>query len=457
MQITASRISPVMMEFQIEVPAATVKAEVDKAYTRLGKDARIKGFRPGKTPRDVLRRLFGPQVTNDVAASLMQETLPRALQEKNVIAVSQPVVEPGALDGAAAFQYKARFEVQPDLDEVVYEGFTLYRPEVEVDEKRVEEKLEELRVHHATLAAPDPARPSQAKDVLTIDFTVSIDGQEIADAGGQGVPVELGVGQALAELDAALHGRNVGDEVTCEVPFPDAHPRESFRGKTGVFKVSVTDMKARVLADLDDDFAKDVGNFQTLIELRADVHTKLEKMAKDRAETAVAEQLVTHLNEKNPCEVPPSLVEAQARMMEQEIDTQARRVGQRFTKEQVDVIRAQIRVDAERKVRAGLLMAAIAKKHEFKVTDVDIETGMKELAEETGKNIAKLRVEYREKAKRDILIGMILEDKILDFLESKSTIVEGDPPAAPEAKDEGAARAGAQGEQGEQPKKDEEK
>jgi len=107
---------------------------------------------------------------------------------------------------------------------------------------------------------------------------------------------------------------------------------------------------------------------------------------------------------------------------------QARRVGQRFTKEQAEALSSAIQADAERKVRAGLLMAAIAKKNTFKVTDEDLEKGMQELAAETGKNVAKLRVEYREKAKRDILIGMILEDKILDFIESKSKITEGEPP-----------------------------
>ena len=111
----------------------------------------------------------------------------------------------------------------------------------------------------------------------------------------------------------------------------------------------------------------------------------------------------------------------------------AQRMGQRITKEQAEQLTKAVREDAERKVRAGLLMAAIAKKHEFKVTDEDIEKGLAELAEETGKNVAKLRVEYREKSKRDILVGMILEDKILDFIESKAKITEGEPPAAPEA------------------------
>ena len=144
--------------------------------------------------------------------------------------------------------------------------------------------------------------------------------------------------------------------------------------------------------------------------------------------TVLAEQIVDKLNSENTCDVPPSLVEQQCRIMEQEVLQSARRMGQRITQEQYNALHGAILADAEKKVRAGLLMAAIARKNEFKVTDEDIEKGLAELAEETGKNVAKLRVEYREKSKRDILIGMILEDKILDFIETKSNIKDGDPP-----------------------------
>ncbi|HVJ88221.1 MAG TPA: trigger factor, partial [Labilithrix sp.] len=319
-----------------------------------------------------------------------------------------------------------------------YEGFELYRPKVEVPESAIDEQLEQLRQRNAALKAPDPARPALKGDIVTIDFTVSIDGKEVKDGGGQGVQLELGAGQALPEIDAAIMGKNSGDKVSAEHTFPTEHPREDFRGKTGVFAITISDLKERVPPALDDEFAKDIG-FDTLVALRADVHTKLEKAHKDRSETILAEQIVAKLNELNPCDVPPSLVEQQGRIMEQEVVMQARRVGQRFTKEQAEALHHAIHADAERKVRAGLLMAAIAKKNAFKVTDEDLEKGMQELAAETGKNVAKLRVEYREKSKRDILIGMILEDKILDFIESKSTIVDGEPPKSGENEASAAA------------------
>lgn len=437
MQVSEKRISPVVMELSVEVPATTVKAEIDKAYVTLGKKAHIKGFRPGKAPRDVLTRMFAPQVQNDVANAIVNGTLPKILSDKNLTPVSQPNVEAKGVDPKLPFSFTATFEVQPEIENVKFEGFELFRPKVEVDEKLIEEQMEGLRLRHAALKAPEPARPAAKGDVLSIDFTLSVDAKDIKDGGGQGVQIELGSGQALPEIDEALVGKSVGDKATAEHTFPAEHPREDFRGKKGTFTITVSDLKERVLPTLDDEFAKDIG-FDTLIALRADIHTKLEKNAKDRSETTLAEQIVDKLNSENTCDVPPSLVDQQARIMEQEVLQSARRMGQRITQEQYNALHAAIVVDAEKKVRAGLLMAAIARKNEFKVTDEDIEKGLAELAEETGKNVAKLRVEYREKSKRDILIGMILEDKILDFIETKSNIKDGDPPK-PEPKTEVAA------------------
>jgi trigger factor len=444
MQVTVQRISPVVMELQIEVPADAVKTEVEKAYSNLAKSARVKGFRPGKTPRSVLTHLFGPRVQNDVATALVNGTLPKVLTDNNVSPIGQPAVEAGSFSLTESFKYKARCEVQPEIESVTYEGFELYRPKTEATEAMVDEQLEALRVRKSTLKAPEPSRPAKKGDVLTIDFTISVEGKDVKDAGGQGVQVELGAGQALPELDAALTGKSVGDTTTAEVTFSADHQRPDFRGKKAVFNITLSELKERVLPALDDELAKDIGNFDTLVALRADIHSRLEAALKEQAETALAEQLVAKLNTANPIAVPPTLVEQQCKMMEVEVANQARRMGQRFTQETAASLHHRIHEDAERKVRAGLLMAAIARKQEFKVSDEDIEQGYAELAQQTGKNVAKVKAEYREKSKRDMLIGMILEDKILDFLESKSKIVDGPPPAASaSAPAEGAAATAA--------------
>ncbi len=454
MQVQVARISPVVLEVAVEVPADAVRVEVEKAYSTLQRKARVRGFRPGKAPRQVLAHLYGPQVASDVVNAIVNETLPKALSEQNVQPINQPQVEPGKFEQGATFSYKARFEVQPEIGEVAYEGLELVRPPEVATEAAVEEQLELLRRQHASLQPPEAARPAQKGDVVTIDFTLAVEGKERKDGGGEGLPLELGSGQILPELDAALVGKAIDDKFEVEAKFPDAHPSKDLAGKVGTLRVHLKEVKERILPTLDDEFAKDVGNFQTLVELRADIHTRLEKMLKDRAESALAEQIVEKLNEKNPLDVPPSLVEQQCRMMEMELLQNARRAGQRVSPDDFAKVHGQVHADAEKKVRAGLLMGAIAKKLDVKVTDQDIQKGLEELAAESGKNVAKVRAEYNEPQRRQILVGMILEDKVLDVIEGKANIRTGEPlpsagetsaAAASSEKETKAETAGAEG------------
>ncbi len=432
MQVTVQRISPVVMELQVAVPVETVKAEVEKAYVALQKKANIKGFRPGKAPRSVLQKMFAPQIHNDVVNLLVNNTLPKALAEQSVQPINEPSVEPDKLELNAEFSYKARFEVQPEIESVKYEGFELSRPVRELNDQAIDAQIQQLRDRKSTLVAPQSARPAKKGDVVTIDFSVSVEGESGEPTTAAGIQLELGSTQVLPEVGAALDGKNVGDHVDVTVTFPDTHPQAELRGKAGKLSVDLKEVKEKLLPELNDEFAKSASSLQTLAELRDDIRSKLEKSHKEQAEVALAEQIVTKLNEQNPIEVPHSLVVQQANLMLQEFANQAQRSGARFSEDQVKEIQNSALIDSERKVRAGLLMAAIAKKNEFKVNDEDIESGLKELAEETGKNIAKLRVEYRDAQRRNILIGMILEDKILDFIESKS-IIKDEAQTAPEA------------------------
>jgi len=422
MQVNVQQLSPVLVEFQVEIPADRVKVEVDKAYQALQKTARVKGFRPGKAPRDILTHLFGERVSMDVTRKLVDDTLNKALTEKNVQPLSQPDIEPQKLAAGTNFSYRARFEVRPEIASVTYDGFEVTRPSITVTDAMIGDELEGLRKAHATVAAPAEPRPAKKGDVIEISFTVDIAGKRAPEASGEGVQIELGSGQMLPELEAAITGANTGDTKEAILTFAQNHARADFRGKPAKFTIKVQEIKERVLPNLDDDFAKDVGTFQTLDELKQDIKGKLEKVMKQRAEDAVAEQLVTKLVERNPIPCPSSLVEQQCQLMEQEIMQQARRTGEPVPRH--EELHARVHADSEIKVRAGLLMAEIAKEAQIKVTDEDIEKGLVELAEQTGKQVAKMRVEYRDQKKREMLIGMIIEDKILDIIEAKAKITE---------------------------------
>lgn len=422
MQVAVEKLSPVLLELAVSVEAERVSSELNQAYTQLSKSARIRGFRPGKAPRNVLVRLFGTRVERDVVQRLVEDTYEKALSGQNVQAVGQPAIEPDVLKDKEPFRYKARVEIVPEVPNLNYEGFEITKPSLKVTDAALSAELEALRKANSTLEPVTDGREAQTGDLVIIDFELSVDGSEIDGAGAKDLEVELGTGQLLPELEAALVGKRAGDDATANVAMPEAHPDARLRGKLTTFSIKVKELKARILPTLDDDFAKDLGEFETLEDVKKAVSGDLEKRLAEQAENAVAEAIVAELVKANPIEVPRSLVQQQNQITEQEVLGQARARGQRGGLNAE--IRQRIAADSEVKVRAGLLMAEIAKREGLKIGDKEIEEGLAELAAQSGKNIAKLRVEYREPKKREMLIGMILENKVLDIIESKSKITE---------------------------------
>lgn len=421
MQINVENISPVLVELRIEVGADRVSSEVEKAFKSVARTAKIKGFRPGKAPRSVLNHVFGARVAADVAQRLVDETYQAAVAQQNVQPVSQPAVEQQKLESGKPFNYKARVEVLPKIDSVSYEGLEAKRPSLSVSGEEVTKELDALRRANSTLELPKTPRAAQKGDVVTIDFEVLVDGVVVPGAGAKDFQVELGAGQLIESIDAALVGKKVGEKAEAKVDMPAGHPHAALAGKAGTFDIELKDLKERVLPEADDEFAKDLGEFQTLADLQADIEKQLGARKKDEADNVLAERLVAELVKSNPIPVPPSLVQQQMRMTEQEILFRARSQGGQVAGLGAE-LQKRVQEDSEVKVRAGLLMAEIAKKENIQIGNEQIEEGLKELAEQTGKNVAKLRAEYAEPRRREMLIGMILENKVLDIIEAKAKI-----------------------------------
>ena len=422
MQVTVQKLSSVLVEFDVQVDAARVSSELSKAYANLAKSARVKGFRPGKAPKKVLAHYFGPRVSADVAQRLVDDTFSKAVAEQNVQPVTQPAIEPSEVVDNRPFSYKARVEVLPEIPIVNYDGFEVTRPKVLVTDEHVQKELDTLRRENSTLEPLKEERPSKHGDIVLVDYTVEVAGNVVPDAGATDLQTELGHGDLLPAIDEGLSGKKVGDTATVGVDLGPTHPHPALRGQHATFHFSIKDVKERVLPNIDDEFAKDLGDYETLDALKKEITGQVEKRLKEESDNAVAEELVKALVAKNPIDVPPSLVKRQMEVAEQEVVQLARRQGRPGAIP--PELRARIQADSEMKVRAGLLMAEIAKKEGLKIGDPEIEEGLKELAEQSGKNLAKLRAEYREAQKRETLIGMILENKVLDIIESKSKITE---------------------------------
>jgi trigger factor len=421
MQVNVEKLSPVLVEVQVQVPVERVRSEVEKAYAALQRTARVKGFRPGKAPRQVLSHLYGGRIHADVAQRLVDETLNQALATKQVQPLSQPNIAPTELKPEEAFSYKARFEVRPEIESVKWEGFEVKKPSIAVSDAAVDAEIQKLRREHSTLQAPAEERAAKAGDQATITFRLDVDGKVQGPAEPQEIETELGKGEIMKDLEEGVIGLRPGQEKDVSVSFSERHNNAELRGKTGVFHLVLKDVRERIFPEVDDELAKDCGE-DSLEKLRESLKVKIEKELKQKSSDNVAEQLVMELCRANVVPVPPSLVEQQAQMTERELMATARRQGQRL--ESSPELKARVRADAEMKVRAGLLMAEIARDKAVQVTEEDIEKGYVELAEQTGKNVAKVRAEYRDQKKRETLIGMILEDKILDLIEGAAKVTE---------------------------------
>jgi trigger factor len=420
MQISANQLSPVLLELNVEVDADRVREELDKAYQQLARGAAVRGFRRGKAPRKVLRHMFGARVAADVAQRLVDETYAKAVEEQKVQTVSRPAIESQAVNENEPFTYKARVEILPKIDSVSYEGFKVKRPSCVVSDEKLEEQLKIVQRANSTLEPAGESHVAAAGDVATVDFTVSVDGRQIKDASAENLDLELGQSAVLPEIENALLGQRPPFQADIEVAVPASSSHPELKGKTAVFSLVLRDLKTRVLPEIDDEFAKDLGEFDDLAALKKSIADDLGKRLEEEADNVVAQVLVAELVKANPIQVPPTLVQQQFKVTEQEVVRQARAQGrgQQLSAE----MRRSIEQDSEVKVRAGLLMAEIAKAKGIQVGQADLEEGLKGLADQTGKNLAKLKAEYSSQQKREMLVGMILENKVLDIIEEAAQI-----------------------------------
>lgn len=438
MQVTLSRVSPVEVSLRVALPKDRVNTALNRAYSELSKTAQLRGFRKGKVPMPILRQYYGAQVSSDVLRKLIDETLPGALRDNNVDPIAQPRLEAADdFNGATDWSYTAVMEVRPEVTEVDTSTLQLTRTLYPVADADVEKALQAKREENATLRTPEPARAARQGDTVTIDMMVSLDGVERPEFATRGRPVEVGTGRLLKDIDDAIVGMNVGETRELKVTFPEGHRQVELAGRTADAKVSVTAMQEKVLPELDDEFAKDVGK-ESLAELTASLRAELEAAAKERSEGELREAAVEALVAANQIPVPPTMVAQQIEMMKQEFTR-----GLQMKGALPDTFGEVFRPEAEKRMRAGLLLAEFARIHGLRVTEEDINAHIEQIARETGKAVQRLRVEYRDARKREQIVAAVLEEKVLVLLLSKATITEKNWEPAAEAEAPAAPVEGA--------------
>ena len=436
MQSEIREISPVLVEVTVEVPWDRIHKDLNDTYKEIGKTARVRGFRPGKVPRDVLKQVYGRQAAAQVTGNLVEQGLMQAVQEHELHIVSQPEMEEApALEQGKPLTFKAKVEVRPKIDKVVTDGLEVWQKPIDIPNEDVDREIEQLRQQHGEIQVPDPMRPAQEGDLLTIDYTVTVDGEAKEDLGAEGRQVEIADEHLLPALKEGLLGMQPGDEKTVDMEFEEDHPNADLQGKTAQFSIQAKELHEKLLPELDDEFAKDCGDYETLLELRLKIREGLEASAKQRGEAELKDQLIESLIQANDIPVPPSMVQQQQQMMMYEMAQFMQMAGQQGAPG-ADFF-AGIEERAQRRVQAGILLGSLARQEGIDVGEADLDAKFQEIADQTGKHVAKVRADYQE-AQREGLESQLLEEKVMALLTERAKVNEGERPE-PEPKDDEAA------------------
>jgi len=364
MKVSVEDIGPIQKRLLVEIPADMVSKEFDSAYRQLKKRVNIKGFRKGKAPRSILERHYGPQVESEVLESLIKQSLPEALKEANVELLLDPQLDlTSPLKTAESFSYSALLDLWPEFELPKYKGLELIEPVVEVSEEEIREQLEALRRHFATVEPAGEDRPVEKEDLAVIDYAGEIDGEPVDGFSEENYYLEVGAGYFNSVFEEQMLGMTKGIEKSIDVSYPENALNAKVAGKTVKFKVVLKDIKKRILPELNDDFAKQVGaDIKTVEELRDRLRNQLEEDKKKAAKSSLRQQFLEQLREQVDFPVPDKLVDAKLTQMVDNVRgyLQERGVDLEMAGISEDRLRAKMREDAVKQVKTEIILDKIA-------------------------------------------------------------------------------------------------
>jgi len=417
--------SSVARTLEIEVSPERVTQAFDRTYRDLAKRARVPGFRPGKAPRSVLEKLYGASVLAEIEHALVNETFAEALRQSGVTPVAEPAIEAQPPKLGLPFRYTARVEVKPSFVLPVLTGLPGRRPGVEVGVADVEGALERLRQDRAPILEEPEGTRAAPNHIVHIDFVGRINGAAFEGGSGQDVTVELGSDRFLPGFESQLAGAQAGERREVTVHFPSDYGRADLAGKEAVFDVHIQSVRRRAVPELDDEFAKDVGEFASLEELRARIRANLTAEREKKAQAALERSVLDALIERTPFELPAGLVE---RRLQRRLNAAHRELERSIPH---DALHAQLsrwheewRPLAEREAREELLLEAVAKHQNLLVDDSEVETRIQGMAQEQAVDPAKLRKAYREADLLETIRVQLADEKALEYLCREAKIEE---------------------------------
>ena len=409
LEITTKKSDGGARHLEVRVPAHTVADAEDKAARRYASKVRLPGFRPGKAPAAIIRKRFGPAIREEALNSLLNDAYKEVLEREKIHPAGQPRVEHVHFDEGQPLTFELHVEVRPEIELARTGGFRVQRNRRPVSDEQVRDQIEHLRDQRATWT-PVEEKPAPS-DLVSVDLATADETGTIPEA--KRYQVVLGAGQAIAGIEEVIMEATPGQTIERPVKWPDDFPDEAQRGKTKAVRIALVDVKRKQLPELDDAFAREVGDFDSLDALTKTVREDLDRHADRDADAEVRQRLVDEIISANPFDVPRSWVD---QMVEAYIEAYQVPEGER------DRFRSEFRAVAERQVRRDLVIDTVAEKQGLKASEADIDARVADVAQRRNADAGQVYASLQKAGRIRELERSITEDKVFAWLMEQNIV-----------------------------------
>ncbi len=428
MSLQVEKLEKNMAKLTVEVPAEQFEAALKTSYNKNKNRFNVPGFRKGKVPQAMIEKMYGPGVLyEDAAEEAIDATYADAMKESGLTIVSRPEISIDQIEKGKPFIYTAMVALKPEVTLGEYKGIEVEKAKPEVTDEDVEAELKRVQEQNSRLVTVEDRAVADG-DQTVIDFEGFVDGETFEGGKAEDYPLTIGSHSFIDTFEEQLIGKNIGDDVEVNVTFPKEYHAENLAGKPATFKVKIKEIKVKELPELNDEFAGEVSEFETLDEYKADIKAKLAETKQQQATAENENNVVQKVVDNAQMDIPEPMIDEQVRGM---IDDYARRMQSQgisleqymqFTGMTIDQLKDQMRPQAERRIRTRLVLEAVAAKENIEASEELVEAELKKMSETYKMEVEQIKTIMGESGIREMKQDMAVQEAV-DFLVAEAKLV----------------------------------
>jgi trigger factor len=425
MKVEVTNVDQVRKKVEVILPEEQVKGVENEIYDELKKQAKIKGFRPGKTPKSIIAAYYKDYIEEEMKKRMVQATMGEALFEAKVAPVTEPFVDFIETDGQ--FGYTLECEVQPEIEIPEYKGLEAEMAKIDVTDEEVEKRIDGIRNMHAEMVMREGDSAAVKGDFVIVKYQGYVNGEPVKEVATEGYPLELGTTTLIPEFENAITGMKTGEEKDVTITFPEDYPDKSIASQTIVFHVTVKEIREKRLPEVNDELAKDL-SFENMDAMRDGIRAELAKEKDEGEKRSVTQQLIKALTDKTEVPIPPRYLEKRIASMIEDAKARFTSQGQKLKPEEERALEENLKKEfeprAQDRIRAEIILSKIAEKEDIQVSDDEIQEKIKKFAEDARRPLSEVREFYEQYNLMGGLKQGIMEEKAVEFIREHAVVKE---------------------------------